>query len=63
MYRYYYLKNLPEAFKIFFVTKNEIHNYNTRNATSIKLHMCCKRTNYVIHTLSNKGVNLWNSLH
>ena len=23
---------------------------------------CSKRTNYVIHTLSNKGVNLWNAL-
>jgi hypothetical protein len=60
MYRYYYLKNLPEAFENYFVTNNEIHNYNTRNAT--KLHKCCKITNYVIHTLSNKGVNLWNTL-
>jgi uncharacterized protein YaeQ len=33
----------------------------TRNAT--KLHKCCKRTNYVIYTLSNKGVNIWNTLH
>ena len=60
MYRYYYLNNLPETFEIYFVTNNEIHNYNTRNAT--KLHKCSKRTNYVIHTLSNKGVNLWNAL-
>ena len=59
MYRYYYLKNLPEAFENYFVTNNEIHNYNTRNAT--KLHKCCKITNYVIHSLSNKGVNLWNT--
>ena len=59
-YRYYYLKNLPVAFENYFVTNNEIHNYNTRNAT--KPHKCCKRTNYVIHTFSNKGVNLWNTL-
>ena len=60
MYRYYHLKNLPEAFENYFVTNNEIHNYNTRNAT--KLHKCCKRTNYVIHTLSNKGIDLWNTV-
>jgi hypothetical protein len=33
MYRYYGLKNFPEAFENYFVTNNEIHNYNTRNAT------------------------------
>ena len=35
MYRYYYLNNLPEIFQIYFVTNNEIHNYNTRNATKV----------------------------
>jgi hypothetical protein len=29
-----------------------------QNYTSV----VCKRTNYVIHTLSNKGYNLWNTL-
>jgi hypothetical protein len=35
MYRYYYLKNLPEAFENYFVTNNEIHNYKTRNANLV----------------------------
>jgi hypothetical protein len=38
-------------------------SHNTRNAS--KLHECYKRTNYinyVKHTLSNKGVDVWNSL-
>jgi hypothetical protein len=39
---------------------NQIHQHNTRNAS--KLHKCYKRTNYVKHTLSNKGVDVWNSL-
>ena len=60
MYRYYHLKNLLEAFENYFITNNEIHNYSTRNAT--KLHKCCKKTNYVVHTLSNKGIDLWNTL-
>ena len=60
MFRYHHLNNLPEFFKDYFVTNNQIHQYNTRNAS--KLHKCYKRTNYVEHTLSNKGVDVWNSL-
>ena len=44
--------------KNYFVTlNNQIHEHNTR-----KLHRCYKMTNYVKHTLSNKGVDVWNSL-
>ena len=39
MYRYYYLKNLPEAFENYFVTNNEIHTYTIQemqqNYTSV----------------------------
>ena len=59
MFLYHHLNNLPEFFKDYFVTNNQIHQYNTRNAS--KLHKCYKRTNYVEHTLSNKGVDVWNS--
>ncbi len=49
MFRYHHLNNLPDFFKNYFVTNNQIHEHNTRNAS--KLHKCYKRTNYVKHTL------------
>jgi hypothetical protein len=60
MFRYHNLKNLPETFVNYFIPNNEIHDHGTRNAT--KLHKTYKRTNYVIHTLSNKGVDVWNNI-
>ena len=60
MFRYDYIKNLPEVFTNYFVANNQIHHHNTRNAS--KLHKPYKRTNYVKHTLSNKGVDIWNGL-
>ena len=56
MFRYHYIKNLPEVFINYFVS----NNHNTRNAS--KLHKSYKRTNYVKHTLSNKGIDIWNGL-
>ena len=44
MFRYYHLENLPEVFENYFLTNNQIHQHNTRNA--IKLHKASKRTNY-----------------
>ena len=36
---------------------------NTKRAhTQSKLHKSYKKTNYVKHTLSNKGVDIWNEL-
>ena len=60
MFRYHRLKNLPEVFENYFLTNNQIHQYNTRNAS--KLYKCYKRTNYVKHSQSNKGIDIWNSL-
>ena len=61
MFRYYYIKNLPEVFTNYFVANNKIQHHNTRNAS--KLHKPnYKRTNSAKHTLSNKGVNIWNGL-
>ena len=31
MFRYHHLNNLPDFFKDYFVTNNQIHQYNTRN--------------------------------
>ena len=60
MFRYHYIKNLPEVFINYFVSNDQIHKHNTRNAS--KLHKSYKRTNYVKHTLSNKGIDIWNGL-
>ena len=60
MFRYHHFKNLPEEFDNFFVSNNQIHQHNTRNAS--KLYKQYKRTNYAKHTLSNKGVDVWNLL-
>ena len=56
MFRYHHLQNLP----VVFVTNNQIHKHNTRNAS--KLLKSFKRTNYVKHTLCNKGIDVWNEL-
>ena len=60
MFRYHHLNNLPNFFTNFFITNNQIHQHNTRNST--KLHKPYQRTNYVSHSLSVKGVDVWNSL-
>ena len=60
MFRYHHFNNLPDFFENYFLTNNQIHEHNTRDAS--KLHKCYKRTNYVEHTLSNKGVDVWNLL-
>ena len=54
------MKNLQVAFTNYFVNNSQIHKYNTRNNT--KLHKSYKRTNYVKHTLSYKGIDIWNEL-
>ena len=60
MFQYHHLNNLPDFFENYFLTKNQIPEHSTRNSS--KLHKCYKKTNYVEHTLSNKGVDVWNSL-
>ena len=60
MFWYHHLNNLPETFTNYFVINNQIHQHNTRNAS--QLHKPYKITNYAKHTLSNKGVNVWNEL-
>jgi hypothetical protein len=60
MFRYHHLNNLPKFFTNFFISNNQIHQYNTRNST--KLHKSYQRTNYVKHSLSVKGVDVWNNL-
>jgi hypothetical protein len=60
MFRYFNLKNLPEAFTNYFTLNNDVHQHNTRKKS--QFHKSYKRTNYVKHTLSNKGVDIWNGL-
>ena len=60
MFKYHRLKILPEEFSNYFVTVDQIHKHNTRNSS--KLYKRYKRTNYVKQTLSQKGIDLWNSL-
>jgi hypothetical protein len=36
MFRYHHLNNLPEFFKDYFVTKKQIYQYNTRNASKLQ---------------------------
>jgi hypothetical protein len=61
MFQFYNMNNMPEIFNNFFKTNNEIHHHNTRS--SKKLHKTYTRTNYMKHTLSNKGVEIWNNLN
>ena len=51
IFLYHHLNNLPETFTNYFVTNNQIHQHNIRNAS--QLHKSYKRTNYAKHTLSN----------
>jgi hypothetical protein len=44
----------------YFKTNNEVHRYNTRKIS--QLHKSYNSSNYVKHTLSNKGVDIWNGL-
>ena len=60
MFRHHHIKHLLEVFTNYFVINNQVHQHNTRNAT--QLHKSYKRTNYVKHTISNKGVDVWNGL-
>ncbi len=61
MFRYHYLDNLPKYFTNYYVTNNKIHARNTRNAS--KFQKPYSRTNFVKHSLHNKGVNIWNGLN
>ena len=60
MFRYFNLQNLPETFENYFSKNNDFHTYNTRS--SLLLHKKYKRTNYTKHSLSCKGIDVWNSL-
>ena len=60
IFRYHHLQNLPHSFTDFFIANSQIHQYSTRNSS--KLHMHYHRTNYTKHSLSVKGVDVWNNL-
>jgi hypothetical protein len=60
MFRYFHLKNLPELFTNYFLTNKEIHNHQQRNSSLLLKKS--NKTNYTTHTLSNKGIEVWNNL-
>ena len=51
---------LPPSFHNLFVTSDEIHSYNTRNASSYRPHAC--KTNVKQFTVVFQGPKIWNSL-
>ena len=56
----YHNQLLPPSFRNLFTTNIEIHEYNTRNASSYRAHAC--RTNIKQFTILFQGPKLWNSL-
>ena len=60
MFLYHHLQNLPHSFTDFLIANSQIHQYSTQNPS--KLHMHYHRTNYTKHSLSVKGVDVWNNL-
>jgi hypothetical protein len=56
----YHNQLLPSSFLNLFITNNEIHDYNTRNASSYRAHAC--RTNVKQFIIIFQGPKLWNSL-
>ena len=56
----YHSQLLPPSFRNLFTTNIEIHDYNTRNASSYRAHAC--RTNIKQFTILFQGPKLWNSL-
>ena len=56
----YHKDKLPEIFNNYFISNNEIHNNNTRSASSI--HLPRVDTSYGKKSVSYAGVNLWNNL-
>ena len=53
---------LETTFSKLFTKANNIHNYNTRNATSGKFAKTCFRTNFGKNFIKNVGVDVWNSI-
>ena len=59
MYKYQN-RLLPSIFLDLFQTSSQIHNYNTRSATSLRPHKC--RTNIKQFTILFQGPKIWNAL-
>ena len=59
MYSCYHDK-LPDVFNSYFVTNDNIHSYNMRSASKIRIDF--KRTNYGKFSLKYRGATIWNSL-
>ena len=53
-------KNLPSALTQMFKTNNEVHKYNTRQASSF--HISRARTKFTVDIIVCTGPRFWNSL-
>ena len=56
----YHHRLLPGSLLNLFVTDNQIHSQDTRNANSYRPHTC--RTNIMKFTILYQGPKIWNSL-
>ena len=56
----YYHQNLPSVFSNLFITSDQVHWYNTRNAHRFRSHPC--RTNIKRFTILFQGPKVWNTL-
>ena len=56
----YYHQNLPGVFSYLFITSDQVHGYNTRNAHRFRSHPC--RTNIKRFTNLFQGPKVWNTL-
>ena len=61
MYKYHY-HLLLSAFKSYFTSIDEVHNYKTRQATKQSYYLPRTRTNYTIFNIRFQGPRIWNSI-
>ena len=56
-----YQKDVPAVFSDLFKLNRDIHSYNTRQSNN--LHVPISNTNYMMRSISVKGVRIWNKYH
>ena len=62
MFRYHKTEHLSIIFNNLFVNNSDSHHYKILPWPPIYLHKKYRRTNYVNHSLTSKGVDIWNKL-
>ena len=57
----YSSNNLPSPIRTMFIKNNEIHNYNTRNRTTLHVPIGTTETSYA--TFRFHGIYIWNLIY